>query len=62
MGMPQGERYEYATQIFWHIPSLRPHDAGRTLKRPGVGIGLYILLDYEMTPGPGGEAPEVWPA
>ena len=28
----------------------------------GVGIGLYILLDYEMTPGPGGEAPEVWPA
>ena len=27
----------------------------------GVGIGLYILLDYEMTPGQGGEAPEVWP-
>ena len=27
----------------------------------GVGVGLYILLDYEMTPGPGGEAPEVWP-
>ena len=24
----------------------------------GVGIGLYILLDYEMTPGQGGEAPE----
>src|SRR5205823_1337812 len=23
---------------------------------------LYILLDYEMTPGQGGEAPEVWPA
>ena len=28
----------------------------------GVGIGLYVLLDYEMTPGQGGEAPEVWPA
>jgi len=28
----------------------------------GIGIGLYILLDYEMTPGQGGEAPEVWPA
>src|SRR5262245_18523791 len=28
----------------------------------GVGIGLYTLLDYEMTPGQGGEAPVIWPA
>ena len=38
-------------KIFGTFRPFSPHDRWAYSGALGVGIGLYILLDYEMTPG-----------